>query len=88
MTRFSFSFTCFTLPSTKRIGFQGVSIGGRVREEHIPEPPSTEYFIGFSCLGSKTSTQIGSNSCGIYIKTLLGVFKDGFWRPSTEYGKS
>lgn len=65
-----------------------VSIGGRVREEHIPEPPSTEYFIGFSCLGSKTSTQIGSNSCGIYIKTLLGVFKDGFWRPSTEYGKS
>lgn len=65
-----------------------VSIGGRVREEHIPEPPSTEYLIGFSCLGSKTCAQIGSESCGIYIKALLDVFKDGFWRPSTEVGKS
>lgn len=63
-------------------------IGRRVAEDHIPEPPSTEYFIGFSCLGSKSSTQMGSKSCGIYIEALLNVFKDGFWRPSIEYGKS
>lgn len=62
--------------------------GRRVEEKHIPEPPSTEYFIGFSCLGSKSSTQIGSKSCGIYIEALLKVFKDGFGRPSIEYGKS
>lgn len=69
-------------------GFLGSRIGRRVAEDHIPEPPSTEYFIGFSCLGSKTSTQMGSRSCGIYIEALLNVFKDGFWRPCVEYGKS
>lgn len=57
-----------------------------IKESDLPEPPSAEYYVGFSCLASKISL-VGKNSCGIYFQALIEVFKDGFWRSPREESK-
>lgn len=33
------------------------------------------------------SAKVGKNSCGVYIETLIEVFKSGFKRKRKEHGK-
>lgn len=54
-----------------------------IKESECPEPPSEDYYVGFSCLASKISL-VGKDSCGIYFEALIEVFKDGFWRSPRE----
>nr|XP_034332049.1 trichohyalin isoform X4 [Crassostrea gigas]XP_034332050.1 trichohyalin isoform X4 [Crassostrea gigas] len=63
------------------------SLNQEIKESDYPEPPSTEYYVGFSCLASKISL-VGKNSCGIYFQALIEVFKDGFRRPPKEASKT
>lgn len=63
------------------------SLNQEIKESDYPEPPSTEYYVGFSCLASKISL-VGKNSCGIYFQALIEVFKDGFSRPPKEASKT
>lgn len=63
------------------------SLNQEIKESDYPEPPSTEYYVGFSCLASKISL-VGKNSCGIYFQALIEVFKDGFCRPPKEVSKT
>lgn len=67
--------------------FKGSSLNQEIKESDYPEPPSTEYYVGFSCLASKISL-VGKNSCGIYFQALIEVFKDGFCRPPKEVSKT
>lgn len=53
----------------------------------LPEPPTSNYFVGFSCLDTKTSIEGKSDSCGVYFEEIINVFKDGFPRPYKEDGK-
>lgn len=67
--------------------FKGSSLNQEIKESDYAEPPSTEYYVGFSCLASKISL-VGKNSCGIYFQALIEVFKDGFCRPPKEVSKT
>lgn len=50
-----------------------------------PEPVKKDYYIGFSCLDLERSFA-GNNTCGLYFKELIEVFKDGFTREPKEHG--
>lgn len=52
----------------------------------MPEPPTSNYYVGFSCLDTKPCDE-GTNSCGVYFEEIINTFKDGFPRPYVEYGK-
>lgn len=54
--------------------------------KEIPDVPAGKFVVGFSCL-NLTSSQVGAKSCGVYIETLIKVFKNGFRRKRQEHGK-
>lgn len=66
---------------------KGASLNQEIKESDYPEPPSTEYCVGISCLASNISL-VGKNSCRIYFQALIEVFKDGFSRPPKEASKT
>lgn len=55
--------------------------------KNFPEPPGSEYYVGFSCLNQTTCEWQRRESCGIYFDALIEVFKDGFYRPAIEKNK-
>lgn len=65
------------------IKLKGANLNKDIKESECPEPPSEDYYVGFSCLASKISL-VGKDSCGIYFEALIEVFKDGFWRSPRE----
>lgn len=68
--------------------FSSLGIENKGNPSDRPVPPSTEYCIGYSCLPyTESEAHIGKNSCGIYFKSLVEVFEDGFWRPPIEASK-
>lgn len=62
------------------------SKNGSLDGKGLPEPPTSNYYVGFSCLDTKKS-DVGKNSCGVYFEEIVDTFKDGFPRPYEEYGK-
>lgn len=56
------------------------------KPKKCPQPVGKDYYIGFSCLDSESSFA-GSNTCGLYFKELIEVFKDGLTRKQEEVGK-
>lgn len=54
--------------------------------KYMPEPPTSNYYVGFSCLEKKRSGE-GTNSCGVYFEEIINTFRDGFPRPYVEFGK-
>lgn len=63
-------------------GSENGSLDGKI----LPEPPTSNYYVGFSCLDT-TSCVAGDGTCGVYFKELIKKFKDGFPRPHVEEGK-
>lgn len=63
-------------------GSQSGSLDGK----SLPEPPTSNYYVGFSCLDTKYSFE-GRGSCGAYFQELIKTFEDGFPRPHVEEGK-
>lgn len=62
------------------------SKNGSLRGKGLPEPPTLNYYVGFSCLDTKTS-KTGAQSCGVYFDEIIKTFEDGFPRPHEEPGK-
>lgn len=61
---------------------QNGSLDGKI----LPEPPTSNYYVGFSCLDTQ-SCEDGDGTCGVYFKEIIKKFKDGFPRPHVEEGK-
>lgn len=59
---------------------------GSLDGKSLPEPPTQDYYVAFSCLDTKTS-EVGEESCGVFIEEIIKVFEDGFPRPPVEVGK-
>lgn len=62
------------------------SKNGSLDGKGLPEPPTSNYYVGFSCLDTKKSW-VGRNSCGVYFEEIVDTFEDGFPRPHKEGGK-
>lgn len=62
------------------------SQSGSLDGKSLPEPPTSNYYVGFSCLDTKYSFE-GRGSCGAYFQELIKTFEDGFPRPHVEEGK-
>lgn len=63
-------------------GSRNGSLDGKI----LPEPPTSNYYVGFSCLDTKSSVE-GRASCGVYFQEIIKQFNDGFPRPHVEEGK-
>lgn len=59
---------------------------GSLDGKALPEPPTQDYYVAFSCLDTETS-RVGKESCGVFIEEIIKVFEDGFPRPPVEVGK-
>lgn len=62
------------------------SINGSLDGKILPEPPTSNYYVGFSCLDTKIS-YVGTDSCGVYIEKIIQIFKTGFRRKHVENEK-
>lgn len=62
------------------------SQNGSLDGKGLPEPPTSNYYVGFSCLDTKTS-MVGRESCGVYFDEIVKTFEDGFPRDIDDIGK-
>lgn len=58
------------------------SLDGKV----LPEPPTSNYYVGFSCLDTKDCDE-GRDSCGVYFEKIIQIFNTGFPLPPIADGK-
>lgn len=54
-------------------GSENGSLDGKI----LPEPPTSNYYVGFSCLDT-TSCVDGDGTCGVYFKELIKNSKMDF----------